>query len=216
MRHAFAEGHALQEIPKTLSRDYLYTNPEVLVTLLGGHDDGRFMSEKGATIAGLKLANTFLLTTRGVPQLYYGDEIAMTGADEPTTRRDFPGGFRGDTRDAFTPAGRTREQQEIFEHIKKLISIRREVEPLRTGKLVNLFVTEQQYAYARVAKSVVVIIAINNDSQPARLEFSTAVLKLPNGSIFRDYLNDGKEMQIDRGKLSFGLPARSAAILLRR
>ena len=93
IRHAFAEGKRLDDIPKTLSKDYLYTNPDILVTLLGGHDDGRFMSEKGATIAGLKLANAFVLTTRGVPQLYYGDEIALTGADEPTTRGDFPGGF---------------------------------------------------------------------------------------------------------------------------
>ena len=61
-------------------KDFLYNDPEVLVTLLGGHDDGRFMSEKGATLAGLKLAHAFLLTTRGVPQLYYGDEIAMTQA----------------------------------------------------------------------------------------------------------------------------------------
>ena len=86
IRHAFAEGKSIDALPRTLARDYLYTNSEILVTLLGGHDDGRFMSEKGATIAGLKLANAFVLTTRGVPQLYYGDEIAMTGPDEPTTR----------------------------------------------------------------------------------------------------------------------------------
>jgi len=67
IRHAFAEGKPIDEIPKTLAKDYLYTNPEILVTLLGGHDDGRFMSEKGATIEGLKLANAFVLTTRGVP-----------------------------------------------------------------------------------------------------------------------------------------------------
>ena len=95
----------LDEIPKTLARDYLYTNSEILVTLLGGHDDGRFMSEKGATIAGLKLANAFLLTTRGVPQLYYGDELAMTGDDEPTTRGDFPGGFPGTSEMLSRPRG---------------------------------------------------------------------------------------------------------------
>jgi glycosidase len=70
IRHVFAEGNNLDEIPRTLAKDYLYSDPNILVTLLGGHDDGRFMSEKGATIAGLKLANAFDLTTRGVPQLY--------------------------------------------------------------------------------------------------------------------------------------------------
>src|ERR1044072_294252 len=108
IRQALAEGKAVDEIPKTLAKDYLYTNSEILVTLLGGHDDGRFMSENGATIAGLKLANAFVLTTRGVPQLYYGDEIALEGGDEPSTRGDFPGGFPGDKRNAFTAGGRTK------------------------------------------------------------------------------------------------------------
>src|SRR6185503_16543913 len=164
IRHAFAEGHRLDEIPKTLAKDYLYTNPNILVTLLGGHDDGRFMSEKGATIAGLKMANAFVLTTRGVPQLYYGDEIGMTGEDEPTTRGDFPGGFPGDKRDAFTPAGRTRDEQEVFEEIQRLTKWRREYEPLRTGKLINLYVSEQQYAYMRVAPGKgSFVIVFNND-----------------------------------------------------
>ena len=111
IRHAFGEGKSLDEIPKTLAKDYLYNNSNILVTLLGGHDDGRFMSEKDATIAGLKLANAFVLTTRGVPQLYYGDEIGMEGPDEPTTRGDFPGGFPGDKRNAFTREGRTRAEK---------------------------------------------------------------------------------------------------------
>jgi glycosidase len=114
IRHAFAEGKKLDEAPKTLAKDYLYNNSDILVTLLGGHDDGRFMSEKGATLAGLKLANAFLLTTRGVPQLYYGDEIAMTGPDEPTTRADFPGGFPGDKRNAFSKQGRTSDEDSLF------------------------------------------------------------------------------------------------------
>src|SRR5215211_1685345 len=171
IRHAFAEGKAVDEIPKTLAKDYLYTNPEILVTLLGGHDDGRFMSEKGATIAGLKLANAFVLTTRGVPQLYYGDEIAMEGEDEPTTRRDFPGGFPGDKRNAFTAAGRTKEQQELFEYLRRLTHLHRELEPLKSGNLVNLYVSEQQYAYARTAKGGAVVVVINNDDKAAEIEF---------------------------------------------
>ena len=117
IRHAFAEGKPIDEIPKTLAKDYLYTNSEILVTLLGGHDDGRFMSEKGATIAGLKLANAFVLTTRGV-QLYYGDEIAM----EVVTSRPRAAISRRiyDKRNAFTAAGRTKEEQELFEYIRRL------------------------------------------------------------------------------------------------
>ena len=94
IRHAFAEGKHLDAIPKMLAADYLYSDPEILVTLLGGHDDGRFMSEQGATIEGLKLANTFLLTTRGVPQLYYGTRLLRL---VPITdhSQGLPGGFPG-------------------------------------------------------------------------------------------------------------------------
>jgi glycosidase len=212
IRHAFAEGKPVDEIPKTLAKDYLYTNPEVLVTLLGGHDDGRFMSEEGATITGLKLANLFLLTTRGVPQLYYGDEIAMEGKDEPTTRGDFPGGFPGDKRNAFTAAGRTKEEQDLFVYLRRLISVRRELDAFKTGALVNLYVSEQQYAYARTAKNGPVVVVINNDVKPAEIEFAVAPAGLKNGASLIDVLSVSRDVTVRDGKLRVSLPRRSAAL----
>jgi glycosidase len=213
IRHAFAEGKPIDEIPKTLAKDYLYTNPEILVTLLGGHDDGRFMSEKGATVAGLKLANAFVLTTRGVPQLYYGDELALEGGDEPTTRGDFPGGFGGDARNAFSAGGRTKDQQELFEYIKRLTTLRREYEALRTGKLVNLYVSEQQYAYARRGPSGAVIVVINNENDAASIEFD--VSRIASSGLLKDQLGVSQPAQINEGRLRVNLPKRSAAIFVR-
>jgi len=213
IRHAFAEGKPIDEIPKTLAKDYLYTNPEILVTLLGGHDDGRFMSEKGATLAGLKLANAFVLTTRGVPQLYYGDELAMEGGDEPTTRGDFPGGFAGDKRNAFSVGGRTKDEQELFEYIKRLTTLRREYEVLRTGELVNLYVSEQQYAYARRGRSGTVIVVINNENDAASIEFD--VSRVATGGVWKDRLAVSQPVQADDRKMRVSLPKRSAAIFVR-
>ncbi len=216
IRHAFAEYKHLDAIPKILAADHLYTNSEILVTLLGGHDDGRFMSEKGATIDGLKLANTFLLTTRGVPQLYYGDELAMTGPDEPTTRKDFPGGFPGDKRNAFTREGRTKDEQEVFQHIQTLIRLRRNLEPLRRGALVNLHVSEQQYAYARRTRNAAVVVAINNDKKSAQIEFEVAAAGLTDGTMLVDQLGVSRDATVVNGKLKVTLPERSAAIFGRR
>lgn len=210
IRHAFAENKPIDQIPKTLAKDYLYTNSEILVTLLGGHDDGRFMSEKGATIEGLKLANAFVLTTRGVPQLYYGDEIAMEGGDEPTTRGDFPGGFKGDKRNAFTAAGRTKDEQELFEYIKRLTTLRRALEPLRAGLLINLYVSEQQYAYARKGRSEAVVIVINNENDAATIEFD--VSRVARGGVLKDRLGVSPPVQINDGRMRVSLPKRSAAI----
>jgi glycosidase len=197
IRHAFAEGKSIDVLGHTLARDYLYTNPDILVTLLGGHDDGRFMSEKGATIAGLKLANVFVLTTRGVPQLYYGDEIAMTGPDEPTTRGDFPGGPR------------TKEERELFEYVRGLIRLRQELEPLRTGKLRNLYVSEQQYAYARGS----VVVVINNENDQAEVQWDT---DLADGIVMHDRLGVSREIEAKGGRLKASLPKRSAAIFVRK
>lgn len=214
IRHAFAEGKPIDEIPKTLAKDYLYTNPDILVTLLGGHDDGRFMSEKGATIAGLKLANAFVLTSRGVPQLYYGDEIAMEGGDEPTTRGDFPGGFRGDKRNAFAAGGRTKDEQELFEFIRRVTTLRRDLEPLQRGALVNLYVAEQQYAYARTLRNEpAVVVVFNNDNNAAEFEFDVTRIGLKDGTSMHDRLAVIRDAAVRDGKLRVNVPRRSVAIL---
>ncbi|HJU54266.1 MAG TPA: alpha-amylase family glycosyl hydrolase [Pyrinomonadaceae bacterium] len=212
IRHAFAEGKKLDEVPKALAKDYIYENPEILVTLLGGHDDKRFMSEEGATLPGLKLAHTFMLTTRGIPQLYYGDEIAMTGVDEPTARQDFPGGFPGDRRNAFTKAGRTAEEQDLFEHVRKMNRLHAELEPLRRGTLVNLHVAAQQYAYARTTRDASVVVVINNDTKPASFELDAARADLEDGARLTDRLGASQDVRVTAGKIKLTLPARSASV----
>jgi neopullulanase len=225
IRHAFAEDKNLDEVPKTLAKDYLYANPNILVTLLGGHDDGRFMSEKDATIAGLKLANAFVLTTRGVPQLYYGDEIAMTGADEPTTRADFPGGFPGDPKNAFTRAGRSKEEQELFDYVRQLARLRNELEPLKHGALINLYVSGQQYAYARKISARpgqvkvnddYAVIAINNDAKSATIAFDVGPTGLREGADLRDQLDNQRVVKVANRQLRITLPARTAAVFANR
>jgi glycosidase len=213
VRQAFGEGKRIDAIPKTLAKDYLYSNSEVLMTLLGGHDDGRFMSEHGATTAGLKLANAFVLTTRGVPQLYYGDEIAMTGPDEPTTRGDFPGGFADDSRNAFTREGRSAEQQEVFQFVQKMIRLHMTLEPLQRGKLINLHVSEQQYAFARKSNRGVVVVVINNDSKPASVDFLVSELRLQNGTELIDQVEAGNRAVIKSDRMNVNLRARSVHVL---
>lgn len=215
IRRAFAEGKDIEEIPQTLAKDYLYSNADVLVTLLGGHDDGRFMSEKDATTAGLKLAHAFLLTTRGIPQLYYGDEIGMEGPDEPTTRGDFPGGFPGDMRNAFGSVGRTREEQDLFGYVRRVVQLRNELPALQRGELINLYVSKQQYAYARKHNSESVVVVINNDTNPATVSFEVQSAALANGVALVDRLASVGNVRVSNGQLTIHLPARTAAVLTR-
>ena len=216
LRRAFGEGRSVKDIALILSHDQLYPNPNVLVTVLGNHDVGRFMSERGATVAGLNLGHTLIMTMRGTPQIYYGDEIAMRGAGDPDNRRDFPGGFPGDTRNAFDRQGRASDEQHVFEHLQKLGRLRSELEPLRRGALVNLFISEQQYAYARVSGQASVAIVINNDTRPAKIEFSLAGTNLQDDVKLVDRLGTASEVTTSSGMMRIELPARTAAIFARK
>jgi glycosidase len=213
LRRAFAEGKPLKEAAWTLSHDQLYPNPNVLVTVVGNHDMPRFMHEPGATIAGLNMAHALIMTMRGTPQIYYGDEIGMRGAGDPDNRRDFPGGFPGDKKNAFTREGRSDEEQKAYGHFKLLAQLRKELEPLRRGRLVNLFVSDQQYVYARVTARQAVIMAFNNSGQPAALDVNVAHLDLPNGTTLGDRLDVIPDARVDSGRLKLSLPAKSAVIL---
>jgi len=215
LRRVFAEGKSVKDIAWVLSQDQLYPNPNALVPVLSNHDLGRFMNEPGATVAGLNLAHTLLMSMRGTPQLYYGDEIAMKGGGDPDNRRDFPGGFPGDPRDAFTN-GRTADEQLVFEHLQKLGRLRAELEPLRRGALVNLFISDQQYAYARATRQASVVVVINNDTRAAAVTFSVAGLGFVNGSKLIDRLGDTNETTITDGTIKVDLAARSAAVLVKR
>jgi glycosidase len=177
----------------------------------------RFMSEKGATPEGLKLAQTFLLTTRGTPLLYYGDELAMAGGSDPDNRRDFPGGFPGDERNAFTKAGRTAAENDVFENLKRLTKLRTEHPALRRGSLVQLYDEEQQTAYARVLPEDRVLVAINNDTKPVTIEFDVraAGLALDAGLEFSNAI-PAAEMKFDHDVVRITLAPRSAAILTAR
>ncbi len=171
IRNVFAQGQSIRQLAQMLARDQLYRDPSSMVTLLGLHDVQRFMSEKGATVAGLKLAYTLLLTIRGTPLIYYGDEIALPGGNDPDNRRDFPGGWPRDARNAFDAAGRTAEQQDVFAHVQALTSLRAARPELRGRATANLFASDQAFVYRRGAS----VIALNNDTTAVTVEVEAAV-----------------------------------------
>ena len=171
VRDAFAKGESVRKLAQVLAHDHLYPRPELLVPFVGVHDMQRFMNEPGATVEGLKLAQAFVMTTRGTPLLYYGDELAMPGGGDPDNRRDFPGGFPGDARNAFTKSGRTATEDDVFEHVKWLAKLRATHPALRRGSLVHVYDEEQQTVFARVLGGRATFIAFNNDTKPATVRF---------------------------------------------
>lgn len=210
IRSAFARGGSLRDIPRMMSHDRLYPDSHLLVTFLGLHDVERFMNEKGATADGLKLAWTFLFTARGVPLIYYGDEVGMRGGNDPDNRRDFMGGWAGDARSAFAASGRTPEEQAMFEHVKRLAALRRGSAALKTGATTNLVSTDQTWAYLRRTPRQTAIVVLNNGAGPAAVEFDSPVA----GPELKDALGSAAVLKIQSGRARVDMPARSSAIFL--
>jgi len=152
-------------IADVLRHDSLYPRPESLVTFFGNHDVSRFASAPGSSATKVKLAFGLTLTLRGIPELYYGDEIGMAGGGDPDNRRDFPGGWGDDAKNAFTEAGRTREQQEIFAFVQTLLHLRREHPALRDGRLWHLFSDEASYVFLRESDEERVLVVFDNSAQ---------------------------------------------------
>ncbi len=176
IRSAFGQGKPIRDVAQMLSRDHVYKNAHrSLLTQLGSHDVLRFMNEPGATLDGLRLAFTLLFTVRGTPLVYYGDEIALPGAVDPDNRRDFPGGWRGDARNAFDASGRSPEEQSVWSHVQTLLKLRAARPDLRAAKTEHLVETEQQFAYRRGNT----IVLLNNATDAVDLALPVSALGVP-------------------------------------
>ncbi len=144
------KGKPMSQLEETLRQDWLYPHPETLVPFLSNHDQVRFLSQPGVTAARLRLGLGLLLTVRGMPELYAGDEILMQGSGDPDNRRDFPGGFPGYAQDAFTPKGRTPEQAAMHDWVVALGALRASSATLRTGAMQTVLAGDSTFAYLRM------------------------------------------------------------------
>jgi glycosidase len=214
VRKAFGEGGSLRELAKVLAHDRLYPEPGSLVVFLGLHDVPRFVSEPGQSREGLAEAFTFLATTRGTPLIYYGDEIGMSGGGDPDNRRDFPGGWREDPQNAFTAAGRTPEQQALFEHVRRVLALRAKHPALRGGALTQLVAEDNAYAFARRTETEALLIVMSNATTQATVDVPVASLGLATGTRLTDLLGVAPACWVSEGRIRVVLPPRSAAILV--
>jgi glycosidase len=172
LREVLLNGAPVRKIPNILRQDSLYPHPEYLLPFFANHDTTRFAGMPGATPAKLKLAFALVLTLRGIPQLYYGDEIAMPGGADPDNRRDFPGGWHDYAKNAFTEEGRTPEQQDVFEFVQTVLRLRREHQALRSGQLWHLAADDSSYVFVRESEGERLVVAFNNATTEKILKLS--------------------------------------------
>jgi glycosidase len=211
LREVVIKGAPMEEIVRVLQHDELYPRPETLVTFIGNHDQKRFVSEKDSNAAKLKAAFGLLLTLRGIPQIYSGDEIAMPGGADPDNRRDFPGGFPGDPRNAFTASGRTAEEQEVFAYVQSLLALRNSHAALRTGRQWHIGWDDTYYAFLRELPDEKLLVVYNN--APKTVALSIPVENTPLETAHQLQTVFGKSTaEVVSGNVRVSMPARTISV----
>lgn len=169
-RDGWDEG--LTKIYYALIQDYAYVNAFNNVTFLDNHDLTRFATSVGGDISKQKMGFAALLTLRGIPQLFYGGEIGMLGdgGNHGTLRADMPGGWKGDTQNVFTEAGRTADQNELFNYLKTLLNWRKDKAAIHYGKLMHFIPENGIYVYFRYTDNETVMVMLNNNTEPKTLD----------------------------------------------
>jgi glycosidase len=207
----FSGEKPLRALRDRLKYDVLYPDPNMLTTMLGNHDVRRTVSLKKMTLEGAMLHTAFLLSVRGTPQLYYGDEIALEGSEDPDNRRDFPGGFPGDRRNAFLKGRRDARQERMYEWTRDWLRLRREREALRRGRLIDLAYDDDAYVYERRSATDLLIIAINRAATQKTVSISADAMGLRDGVRLFPLLGAGaRSAPVLNGKAELILPPKTA------
>ncbi len=152
--------------------DYLYPNPSSVMAFLDNHDTDRFLGDGQDSLA-LKQGLALLMTVNRIPQLYYGTEIMMNGTKAETdghVRKDFPGGFPGDTHNCFTAEGRTKGEQQMFSWLSRLLHWRQGNEVIMKGKMKQFIPMNGIYVISRQYQGKTALTIINGTTKPATME----------------------------------------------
>jgi glycosidase len=175
LNQPFGWNEGVNRLYQALAQDLLYKNPMRNCIFLSNHDLDRIYSVVGEDLRKFKMGMALLLTQRGIPQLYYGDEILMKNFKNPSdaeVRKDFPGGWPGDAVNKFEAAGRTAQENEVFNYIRTFARFRKNSSALKTGKLMQFLPQDGVYVYFRYDNNQTVMCVMNTNNQPATINLS--------------------------------------------
>lgn len=187
----------LNRIYNNFVYDFLYADPASVLAFYENHDTDRFLGE-GQNLDQLKQAVTLLLTTRRIPQLYYGTEVMMNGVKSKSdgyVRKDFPGGWKDDKENAFTAAGRTPIQNECYNFYRTLLNWRKGNDVISKGKMIQFMPQQGVYAYARQHEGKTIVVFLNGTDKEVTLPLKFYAEVLQNKVEGKDIIS-GQTIQL--------------------
>lgn len=190
----FGWMNGVMQLYYTLAQDFLYQDATKNVVFLDNHDLGRYFSTVNEDVKKLKQATTFLLTTRGIPSLYYGTEVLMKNnfdwGNHDKVREEFPGGWADHPNNKFTEEGRSAQENEYFNYISKLANYRKAHTALQTGKLMQYVPEDGIYTYFRYNATENIMIIINSNKVEKKLNTARFEERLSGLTKGIDVMND--------------------------
>ncbi|WP_299899173.1 glycoside hydrolase family 13 protein [uncultured Aquimarina sp.] len=205
---------------ENFTNDFLYPDIHNILLFAGNHDTNRINEIYQSDISKYKMAMSLIFTTRGIPQIYYGDEIGMLGnrdkKGDGDIRRDFPGGWPDDKRSAFVSegekqktAGRTKDEEAFHAFTKKVLNWRKNSEAIHKGELLQYIPFDNVYVYFRYTEKERVMVIINNNSEDQKLDVTRFKEGLENHKVGKDIITDNT---IDLTE-TIEIPSRTSMIL---
>jgi neopullulanase len=211
VRDILLKGAPVGKLANILRQDSLYPHADFLVPFFANHDTARFAGMPESTPARLKLAFGLVLTMRGIPEIYYGDELGMPGGGDPDNRRDFPGGWPDDPKNAFKKEGRTPQQEEIFEYVQSLLRLRALHPALRRGKLWSLASDDTTYVYMRETDEEKILVVFHAGAAARDMTLSLQDTSAQESSEVTQLFGDG-QAELSGKTLKLHLPGLSVSI----
>ena len=179
---------------ENFTNDFLYPNINNIMTFVENHDTNRFNTVYKNDFKKYQIAMAKLATVRGIPQLYYGSEIGMDGdkdkKGDADIRKDFPGGWEGDSNNAFSQSGRTVEQQKYFDFTSKLFQWRKTNEAVHFGKMKHYIPENNVYVYFRYTDDKSVMVIVNNNVENQTIKTNRFQESIQNYTSGKDVLSD--------------------------
>ncbi len=217
MNSAFKENDSwtdgIARIYYVLAQDYLYANPEKNLIFLDNHDLARFYTTQEENFDKWKMGMAVLLTTRGIPTIYYGTELLMTNVEKDghgSIRKDFPGGWEEDSRNAFTREGRAVMENKAWDYLHKLLDWRKDKDVIHYGKLKHFIPEDNTYIFFRYNDTDCIMIALNNSNNELKALDYNKVAECLEGYQYGLNVITGETVNyLD----AFTLPPKSALII---
>ncbi|QEY14203.1 alpha-amlyase [Cellvibrio sp. KY-YJ-3] len=195
-----------------LANDFVYADPLNLVIFPENHDTSRLYSYLNEDVDLFKTAMVYMATMRGIPQFYYGSEVLMTSPrerDDGAVRADMPGGWQGDTKNAFTGKGLTAQERDMQEYVKTLLNWRKKSAVIHHGKLQHFSPGDGFYAYVRYSDNQAVLVVLNKNAQENLLDLQPYQTFIAGKKSARNVLT-GKKIALDKPIV---MPAKTSLII---